>query len=46
MVVCVCGVDTGDCNQCRVRILYYDVWADLWEGPVYKLAYLHGGVLL
>lgn len=46
MVVCVCWVDTGDCNQWCVRILHHDVWAYLWEGPLYKLACLHDGVLL
>lgn len=45
VVVCVYRVDTGDRNQWRVRILHYDVWADLRERPFYKLAYLHGGLL-
>lgn len=46
MVVCVCWLDTGDCNECCVRVFYHDVWADIRERPLHKLAYLHDGFLL
>lgn len=46
MVVCVCGLDTCDCNQLCVRILHHVIWADIRERPLYKLADLHGGLLL
>ena len=45
LVVRVCRLDPGDCDQWRVGLLHHDVRADLREGPLHQLAHLHGGVL-
>ena len=46
VVVCVCWLDTGDRNQRCVGLFHHDVRAYVRERPLYKLAYLHGGILL